>query len=49
MLSASSPATRFAASGTADAVLLKYSEIGVKPDAAIRKYLQIFQLWPSQW
>jgi hypothetical protein len=35
MLRASSPETRFPAEGAAAAVVLKYSEIGVKPVAAI--------------
>jgi hypothetical protein len=35
VLSANSPATRFPAEGAAAAVVLKYSEIGVKPVAAI--------------
>jgi hypothetical protein len=35
VLSANSPATRLVLSGTAAAVVLKYSEIGVKPVAAI--------------
>ena len=35
MLIASSPATKFPAAGTADAVVVLYREIGVKPDAAM--------------
>jgi hypothetical protein len=35
VLSANSPATRSVLTGTAEAVVLKYSEMGVKPVAAI--------------
>jgi hypothetical protein len=41
-LIANSPLARFPAVGAADAVELLYSEIGVKPVAAIRRFLLRF-------